>query len=194
MSHEPEAHARTTDPATSHEAARSVKAFRPRWEAILDLFRQYGPMTDEQLADRYGDRLARSGDIPHQSPSGLRTRRSELVVTLGGLTEVGYSTTAAGRRCIVWGLAKELPAIGAPCGWCGMPVPQTGKTYCSGDCEGKFLQRHCRPALQDRREWPEEKLGETCIDGGKCHHKCAAKCFRRQFCGPLAGYSGPWHI
>jgi hypothetical protein len=30
-----------------------------------------------------------------------------------------------------------------------------------------------------------EVLGETCIDGGKCHHECAARCFRRECCAPL---------
>ena len=33
-----------------------------------------------------------------------------------------------------------------------------------------------------------EKLGETCMDGGTCHHKesCTERCFRRQFCSPLS--------
>ena len=37
-----------------------------------------------------------------------------------------------------------------------------------------------------------EVLGERCIDGGKCHHQCESKCFRRECCGPLSGYTGPW--
>lgn len=37
-----------------------------------------------------------------------------------------------------------------------------------------------------------EKLGDQCIDGGKCHHKCTERCFRRQCCGPLSGYTGEW--
>ena len=32
--------------------------------------------------------------------------------------------------------------------------------------------------------WPE-KLGETCMDGGTCHHDCEDKCFRRECCEPL---------
>jgi hypothetical protein len=32
---------------------------------------------------------------------------------------------------------------------------------------------------------PVEKLGVTCMDGGKCHHNCASSCFRRECCGPL---------
>jgi hypothetical protein len=30
-----------------------------------------------------------------------------------------------------------------------------------------------------------EKLGETCMDGGTCHHECKDKCFRRESCVPL---------
>lgn len=32
-----------------------------------------------------------------------------------------------------------------------------------------------------------EKLGETCMDDGKCHHQCKTRCFRRECCGPLSG-------
>lgn len=39
---------------------------------------------------------------------------------------------------------------------------------------------------------PVEKLGERCIDGGTCHHKCKDKCFRRECCSPLSGHAGPW--
>lgn len=38
----------------------------------------------------------------------------------------------------------------------------------------------------------QEVIGERCIDGGKCHHRCESKCFRRECCGPLSGYTGPW--
>lgn len=37
-----------------------------------------------------------------------------------------------------------------------------------------------------------EVLGKTCIDGGKCHHACKERCFRRECCSPLSGYAGPW--
>lgn len=36
-----------------------------------------------------------------------------------------------------------------------------------------------------RKQWTE-KLGETCMDGGTCHHQCTTKCFRRECCVPLA--------
>lgn len=39
---------------------------------------------------------------------------------------------------------------------------------------------------------PVEKLGDTCIDGGACHHRCATLCYRRQHCEHFSDYSGPW--
>jgi len=39
---------------------------------------------------------------------------------------------------------------------------------------------------------PTEVLGETCLDGGKCHHRCKIRCFRRECCSPFSTYSGPW--
>ena len=32
-----------------------------------------------------------------------------------------------------------------------------------------------------------EIIGERCADGGKCHHRCAAGCWRRTSCAPLSG-------
>lgn len=37
-----------------------------------------------------------------------------------------------------------------------------------------------------------EVMGQTCIDGGKCHHHCTQRCFRRACCEPFSDYSGPW--
>ena len=39
---------------------------------------------------------------------------------------------------------------------------------------------------------PAERLGEQCADGGKCHHACTERCFRREHCGPFSDYTGPW--
>ncbi len=70
------AYARRTDPETSWEAARSVsKKLRETQTAVLTFLRQYGPMTDEKLVAEYALLHA----TPSQSPSGLRTRRGELV-------------------------------------------------------------------------------------------------------------------
>lgn len=37
-----------------------------------------------------------------------------------------------------------------------------------------------------------EIIGEQCIDGGKCHHNCKERCFRRECCAPFSTYDGPW--
>ena len=47
-------------------------------------------------------------------------------------------------------------------------------------------------ALVDDARGTREQLGKQCIDGGKCHHACTERCYRRECCGPLTGYVGPW--
>lgn len=39
---------------------------------------------------------------------------------------------------------------------------------------------------------PNEILGQRCADGGKCHHSCTQRCFRRECCSPFSDYQGPW--
>lgn len=91
--------ARSTDPETSHEAAASVR------NPALDRSRVYaalgeGPMTDEQILDR-----CRAHYAPLISPSGARTRRSELVRE-GLVVDSGDRVRlSSGRRAIVWGRA-----------------------------------------------------------------------------------------
>lgn len=94
---EPAAHARHTDPATSHEAAASVTELTEKQRVVLDLFEQHGPMADHELL-----RIYRIGTLPPQSDSGLRTRRSELVAA-GKLVQSGPdATTPTGRRALRW--------------------------------------------------------------------------------------------
>lgn len=91
------AYARRTDPATSHEAAGSVRELTDRQRAVLTCFHVWGPMTDEQLVDRY-----QRSDRPAQSPSGIRTRRSELVAR-GDVIDTGEKATmTTGRKAILW--------------------------------------------------------------------------------------------
>jgi len=95
------AHARRGDPDTAHQAAEALTAptLRASQEAVLGLFHQVGPMTDERLVHRYGF------GPPRQSPSGLRSRRHELVV-LGKLKDSGRrEKLASGRLAVVWTLA-----------------------------------------------------------------------------------------
>lgn len=93
--------ARHTDPSTSHAAAASVKNTTLTQQRILQVLEASGPMTDEQIATAY------TRSFPQQpvSPSGLRTRRSEmarrgLIQQAEGALDIG--TTAAGRRSKLW--------------------------------------------------------------------------------------------
>jgi len=90
--------ARAGDPQTSWDAARSVRDIRASQSEVLRLFVARGAMTDEQVAERY------SG---FQSPSGLRTRRAELVA-LGRLRDTGHRIVGrSGRRMIVWDIDPQ---------------------------------------------------------------------------------------
>ena len=71
------ARARNTDPQTSHDAAESVKRIDEQRRAILALL-EGTPMCDEKLIEQYGLVWKREG-YPAPSPSGIRTRRHELV-------------------------------------------------------------------------------------------------------------------
>lgn len=95
--------ARHTDPSTSHEAARSITAeqLTETQRAILELLgsRQ---MTDEQIA-RAHHVGCQAGAWSPASPSGLRSRRAELVER-GLVEEKDRDKTRFGRSTIVWGL------------------------------------------------------------------------------------------
>lgn len=70
--------ARRTDPWTSWAANLSLPAdLRPRQHAVLNVFARHGPMSLSQLLDAYNED-AKRGYHPPQSPSGVRTRASEL--------------------------------------------------------------------------------------------------------------------
>jgi len=96
------AHARTTDPQTSHQAARSVNVTRGQ-RIVLNEFLMYHHMTDEQLIEVL---KIRQGSCPDArlSDSGARSRRAELVA-IGILKDTGRrTTTAANRKTTIWGL------------------------------------------------------------------------------------------
>lgn len=100
-----EPRARRTDPATSHDAARSIKAaaLRASQEAVLKFLRRHGPATDVELVEGYPE-WARALHPP-QSPSGLRTRRHELVEA-GAVVDTGdRAELPSGRKAIVWAAA-----------------------------------------------------------------------------------------
>lgn len=69
---------RLTDPPESHAAARSSRDLTGCQKAVLELLRLRGPLTDLGIERDYPKLMAEYG-WPAQSPSGLRTRRHELV-------------------------------------------------------------------------------------------------------------------
>lgn len=89
--------ARLSDPSTSLAAAGSLNAQRltATREAILTVLREHPDgLTDADIADRYHG--------PEASPSGLRTRRSELC-DLGLVADTGRrQLLTSGRHAIVW--------------------------------------------------------------------------------------------
>lgn len=93
--------ARRTDPETSHEAARKVKAetVARTKAAILTALAFLPPATDEDIVDH-----CQNLD-PTMTPSGIRTRRNELAwETPPRVVFCGYGETRAGNRCRLWRL------------------------------------------------------------------------------------------
>jgi predicted HTH transcriptional regulator len=94
------AHARKGDPWTSHAAGASVRNITETHSRILKVIGWAGPMTDEEIAEAWDKE-----GLPWISPSGLRSRRAELV-DLGKLVAMGTQRkTRSGRSTNVWGLA-----------------------------------------------------------------------------------------
>jgi hypothetical protein len=91
-----EAHARTFDPMTSHDAAASVDVSLHR-RYVLALLAFWGPFTDEGLVDAL-DRQEWA-----MSPSSARSRRAELTRS-GHVEACGQERLRSGRRAIVWRL------------------------------------------------------------------------------------------
>ena len=97
--------ARRNDPSTSWAAAYSVGNLQPTQLMILRLL-SYQAGTDEDLANGY-QLLVNNQLAPQVSPSGLRSRRSELV-DQGLVFDSGLrATLASGRKAIVWQLTME---------------------------------------------------------------------------------------
>lgn len=88
---------RTLDPSTSHAAEKSVSRLAESYRIILDLFRTYGPMNDEQLVQRW-----KSNSSKYAADSGIRSRRAELVAA-DRLEDSGERIKMqSGRMSIVW--------------------------------------------------------------------------------------------
>lgn len=98
------AFARALDPATSHQAAASVKNISATQSAILNLL-QISSMTDEDLVYFYRQQVdmgADQRDFPRASESGIRSRRADLVKQ-GLVKDSGERVRlVSGRNAIVW--------------------------------------------------------------------------------------------
>lgn len=94
--------ARLTDPQTSHDAADSVKNITDTQRAILMILTW--PKTDEELVDAFYQ-MADSNGWKQASPSGIRSRRAELV-SQGLVVDSGErAKLSSGRSAIVWKVA-----------------------------------------------------------------------------------------
>lgn len=92
------AYARSTDPATAHQAAASVKPDLPRLEAaVLDCLRAFGArgLTSEELADAMA--MERVTVSPRLKPLALKGLAVDT-----GMRRQGRS----GRASIVWRAAE----------------------------------------------------------------------------------------
>lgn len=96
--------ARTADPYTSHEAAKSVTKVTETQQAILQLLQT--PMTDEQLVNAYLAGAFLEGTYPEASESGIRSRRAELA-RKGLVVIVTTSLTSTGRKARVWKVSGD---------------------------------------------------------------------------------------
>ena len=94
---------RTLDPSTSHAAEKSVNNLTKTKNAILEILAI--PCADVELVDRYYAK-AETGAAPNASPSGIRSRRSELVEE-GRVVDSGFRIKLpSGRSAIVWKLTE----------------------------------------------------------------------------------------
>jgi hypothetical protein len=94
------AFARKSDPVTSYEAAASVHSITETQRAIFTALSNR-PMTDEQLVDAYYQ-MVDFGSAPLASPSGIRSRRAELVQMGYVIDSKERQRLASGRNAIVW--------------------------------------------------------------------------------------------
>jgi hypothetical protein len=92
-------YARYSDPSTSHAAAQSVQNISPTKQVILELLVE--PMNDEELVVAYDNRV-HEGTAPMASPSGVRSRRAELVKDEYIADTCVRSKLSTGRSATVW--------------------------------------------------------------------------------------------
>ena len=95
---------RSTDPETSRLAAHTVRLGGSQID-VLAVMREFGPMSDDSLV-RFMESACKGRGIRRQSPSGIRTRRRELV-DRGLVVDTGNRVTLQnGRKAILWQALK----------------------------------------------------------------------------------------
>lgn len=95
--------ARSRDPNTSWEAARSVTDVQRERDFVYGVFEAFGPMTDEEMN-------AMLAALEPGSESGRRTRRHELYCE-GKVEHTGrFKKGESGRRMIVWATSWQVRA------------------------------------------------------------------------------------
>jgi len=100
------AHARLTDPVTSHEAAARVHPDKlTQTQEIIYKLLDDG-MTDEELVNAYHAYCRMAGISNISSPSGIRSRRNELY-RARRVEAIAYGKSTSGRRSIVWQSVKN---------------------------------------------------------------------------------------
>lgn len=104
---EPSAAARWDDSATSWHAASTVRNINETRLRILALLSTHGVMTDERIAQVYAHHYP---DEP-VSPSGLRSRRAELVCEGKVRKQDNEGRTAALRPCSRWALTTSEATV-----------------------------------------------------------------------------------
>ncbi len=94
--------ARVTDPETSKQAGarHQGETMTAAHARVLAMFRTWGPMTDKGLGAQLWDAHQQTG-LGNMSPSGIRSRRSELV-KMGKLRDSGRVENVDGYNCTVW--------------------------------------------------------------------------------------------
>jgi len=100
------AHARNTDPLTSHEAAGSITVdkIRRSQREVNRALRRVGPCDDTALVEE----MQTNDSYAWQSESGIRTRRNELVAA-GLVVDTGDRVVLpSGNRAKVWACSTRV--------------------------------------------------------------------------------------
>jgi hypothetical protein len=93
--------ARKADPETSYEAAASVRNVTETQNAIFEIIKKHGPISDESILFRLDTETALV-----VSPSGARSRRAELVAQKRVEFADDYGMTSSNRRTRLWRIVE----------------------------------------------------------------------------------------